>query len=69
LVTNALHLPRSVLVFEKQSINVIPISSGIIIDHQSGWLSYLPNRDALTANMMALHEWLGLVWYKITKRI
>jgi len=69
LVTSALHLPRSVLVFEKQGVDVIPISSGIAIDHQSSWLDYLPNRGSLTANMMAAHEWLGLLWYKITNRI
>lgn len=69
LITNALHLPRSVLVFEKQGIAVIPVSSGIIVDHRNSWLSYLPNRDALNANMMAIHELIGLVWYKITGRI
>ncbi len=69
LVTNALHLPRSVMVFEKQGIDVIPVSSGIITDHRHSWLAYLPNRGSLTANMMALHEWMGLVWYKITRRI
>jgi len=69
LVTNALHLPRSVMVFKKQGIDVIPVSSGIITDHRQSWLDYLPNRGSLTANMMALHEWMGLVWYKITRRI
>ena len=57
------------MVFEKQGIDVIPVSSGIITDHRQSWLAYLPNRGSLTANMMALHEWMGLVWYKITKRI
>lgn len=69
LVTNALHMSRSVLVFEKQGIDVIPVSSGIMVDHKISWLSYLPNREALTANMMAIHEWVGLIWYKITGRI
>ncbi len=69
LVTSALHLPRSVLVFEKQGVDVIPVSSGIAIDHQPSWLDFLPNRGSLTANMMAVHEWLGLLWYKITNRI
>lgn len=69
LVTNAFHLPRSVLVFKKLGINVIPVSSGIIVDHRNSFLSYLPNREALTANMVAIHEWIGMVWYKITGRI
>lgn len=69
LVTNALHMYRSALVFKKLGIGVIPVSSGISVDHKSSWLSYLPNNESLYANMLAVHEWLGLVWYKIKGRI
>lgn len=69
LVTNALHLPRAVRAFRKQGIEVIPVSSGVVVDHSKSWLSYLPNRDALCGNLMAIHEWFGLLWYKITGRI
>ncbi|MFP4662736.1 MAG: YdcF family protein, partial [Halanaerobiales bacterium] len=62
LVTSALHMPRSVMVFEKQGIEVIPVSSGIVADHQPSWLEYLPNSQSLSANMMAVHEWIGLFW-------
>lgn len=69
LVTNALHMHRSVCVFEKLGVEVIPVSSGITVDHKMSWLSYLPNGEALYANMLAVHEWLGLSWYKIKGRI
>jgi uncharacterized SAM-binding protein YcdF (DUF218 family) len=69
LVSNAIHLPRAVGVFRKQGIAVIPISAGIITDHRRGWLDYFPGRDAFTANMMAVHEWLGIVWYRMTGRL
>ncbi|MFP4015520.1 MAG: YdcF family protein, partial [Halanaerobiales bacterium] len=69
LVTSALHMPRSVMVFKKQGIDVIPVSSGIVVDHQPSWLEFLPNSQSLSANMMAVHEWIGLFWYKITNRL
>lgn len=69
LVTHALHLPRSVQVFENFGIEVIPVNAGILVDHRQSWLNFLPNRGSFSVNMMAVHEWLGLVWYKITGRI
>lgn len=69
LVTSAVHLPRSAAVFNEQGIDFIPVPAGHLYDRDFVWLDYLPNRSALTANMSALHEWLGLLWYKITGRI
>lgn len=69
LVTSALHLPRTVLVFQKQGIAVVPVPAGYISDHRISWLSYLPNRRSANANMAALHEWLGILWYTIQDRI
>lgn len=69
LVTSALHLPRTVLVFQKQGIDVVPVPAGYISDHRLSWLSYLPNRGSLNANLAALHEWLGIIWYTLRDRI
>jgi len=69
LVTSAIHMPRSSAVFSKLNINFIPVISGYSYNHKLSWLDYLPNRNALTANLAALHEWLGLIWYKINGRI
>lgn len=69
LVTNAVHLPRSVLVFEEIGIEAVPVSAGYIVNHRMSWLDYLPNRSSLAANLMGLHEWMGIIWYKVTGRI
>ncbi|MFW5855883.1 MAG: YdcF family protein [Bacillota bacterium] len=69
LVTSAVHMPRSMAVFTKQGIEVIPVKAGYQYSHQLGWLNYLPNRGALNANLSAVHEWLGLVWYHLTDKI
>jgi len=69
LVTSAVHIPRSMAVFKNLNIKLIPVPAGYMYNHKLGWLDYLPNRFALTANMSALHEWLGIIWYKINGRI
>jgi uncharacterized SAM-binding protein YcdF (DUF218 family) len=69
LVTSAYHILRSAAVFKAQNIDFLIVHSGFIYDHQFSWLDYLPNRGALTANLSALHEWIGLVWYYIRGRI
>ena len=69
LVTSAYHVLRSAAVFKAQNIDFLIVHSGFIYDHQFSWLDYLPNRGSLTANLSALHEWIGLAWYYIRGRI
>ncbi len=69
LVTSAVHMPRSLAVFKSTGIDVIPVPAGYMYSHDLGWLDYLPHRGALTANMSAVHEWIGIIWYRITGRI
>lgn len=69
LVTSAYHMLRSAAVFKAQDIDFLTVHSGFIYDHQFSWLDYLPNRGALTANLSALHEWVGLFWYYLRGRI
>lgn len=69
LVSSAYHILRSAAVFKAQNIDFLIVHSGFIYDHQFSWLDYLPNRGALTANLSALHEWIGLAWYFIRGRI
>lgn len=69
LITSAIHMPRSSAVFSNLNIDFIPVNSGYSYNHELSWLDYLPNRGALNANLAALHEWLGLIWYKINGRI
>ena len=69
LVTSAYHMLRSAAVFEAQNIDFLTVHSGFISDHQFSWLDYLPNRGALSANLSALHEWVGLFWYYLRGRV
>jgi uncharacterized SAM-binding protein YcdF (DUF218 family) len=69
LVTSAIHMRRSVAVFDRLDIDYIPVISNYSYSHNLSWLDYLPSRGCLRANMQAVHEWVGLVWYRINSRI
>ncbi len=66
LVTNAWHMPRSVYIFQKEGIQVIPAPMGYeVYDHRYSLLSFIPDMQALAATSLAIHEFIGLLWYHL----
>ena len=73
LVTSAMHMPRSVKLFEKQGINVIPIPVDYsIVEEQQGQTSLLdnllgliPSAGNLSVTTNALKEYLGILIYAL----
>ena len=68
LVTHAAHMPRSVYAFRKVGLKVTPAPTGYLGDtfrHANIWTTWLPSIEALQLSRTALHEWLGLLYYKI----
>lgn len=67
LVTAGFHMPRAAAVFKKAGFDVVPFSA----DYQTGWqdpqfpFAYLPDASSLKNNQAALHEYLGLIVYKL----
>jgi len=68
LVTHAWHMPRSILAFAGSGIQVHPAPTGFATTNVSApWLfNLLPSAPALRDCRLALHEYLGLLWYRIT---
>jgi uncharacterized SAM-binding protein YcdF (DUF218 family) len=67
LVTHALHMRRAARQFEQAGFEVLPAPIQFV---QRGHLDYvlfdwLPSIDAFAATYAALHEYLGLVWYRL----
>lgn len=64
LVTDAMHMPRATQIFSKAGLIVIraptdfrsraPLSAG----------SFIPGAGPLQSSHYALHEWIGLLWYR-----
>jgi len=66
LVTSAWHMPRSVGCFEAQGLNVIPAPTDYLTKMSAYDVrSYLPDAKAFYDSSLALHEYLGLFFYKL----
>ena len=66
LVTSAAHMPRSVAVFEKVGLAVVPVSTDIraISGVSYTLFAFLPQMDALSLTTETMHEWLGIWVYR-----
>ena len=64
LVTDAIHMPRAKLSFEKNGIAVVPAPTGFVTD-SVGFGSFLPSGGALDRSTYAIKEWLGLLLTRI----
>ena len=75
LVTSALHMPRSVAIFEKLGINVIPAPTDYLVstvnyeDINKTWqgrvLSLFPDAEAQAQFTRALKEYVGFLFYRL----
>ena len=66
LVTHAWHMPRAMMVFENRAVEYLPAphNHGIFIWDKL-WMGWIPQARSLGLSNTALHEWLGLLWYKL----
>ena len=73
LVTSANHMPRAMLLFRHCPAEVIPVP----VDYQSsapgqpasdsGLARYLPQAEALAQSERALREYLGIMFYSVSR--
>ncbi|AMC33657.1 YdcF family protein [Janthinobacterium sp. B9-8] len=65
LVTQAVHMPRAQSAFTKQGFNVIPAATDYANQEPLSILSFMPKAQAMSNSSFALHELLGMLWYKL----
>ena len=66
LVTSAVHMRRSVGVFQSVGVPVIPaMARDSPHTADGGWLTWLPSGDGLDETQSVSHELLGLAYYSI----
>jgi uncharacterized SAM-binding protein YcdF (DUF218 family) len=69
LVTEAYHMPRSVAAFRRVGLDVIPAGCHYKATRWYWDLRwFLPSPGAARDGMLALHEWIGLAWYRLRGR-
>lgn len=69
LVTHAWHMPRSLMAFDDLKVNYYPASHsfGVAVPFQDNGVEWIPQAKALMRTNVALHEWLGIAWYALSK--
>ncbi|MFZ5474341.1 MAG: YdcF family protein [Pseudomonadota bacterium] len=65
LVSQAWHLPRAVPVFERAGLTVVPAGTGYAGLGPITPVDFLPSGRGLKDSDIALHEVIGLIWYRI----
>jgi uncharacterized SAM-binding protein YcdF (DUF218 family) len=65
LVSHAWHLHRAVPLFEAQGLSVIPAGIQFSSTRVDSILDLVPTPAGLRDSTFALHEWLGILWYKL----
>ena len=70
LVTSAYHMPRSMAAAQKNGLRPVaaPTWHKVKPSVISPW-ALIPSAKALNLTTLALHEYLGILWYKITGRL
>ncbi|MDX1811376.1 MAG: YdcF family protein [Gammaproteobacteria bacterium] len=66
LVTQAWHMPRAMLVFERQGADVIPAPTAFKTENFDwSWKMLMPDATAFRDTTYALHELIGYLWYQL----
>lgn len=75
LVTSAMHMPRSLLIFKRQGITAVPAPTDFLVttddlqeqrdSSQAILLSLLPDADQLQQSSRALKEYIGIIVYRL----
>jgi uncharacterized SAM-binding protein YcdF (DUF218 family) len=65
LVTHAWHLARAMPEFEATGLQVTAAGTGYSSPIKTKPLDFVPNAKALHDSWLAMHEWIGLLWYRI----
>ena len=65
LVTSAGHLPRSMLLVTGQGLNAIPVPTDFQLPRDWRRAELAPSPFGLSVSDLAVHEYLGLLWYRL----
>ncbi len=68
LVTQAVHMRRARLLFEREGIQVIPAATEFAEGAPADIRGWLPSAKWLNQSAMVMHEALGLLWYQYVGR-
>ncbi len=65
LVTDAIHMQRAEQIFLRAGLEVVPAPTAFRKRGPLTPASYIPKAEHLKDSHYALHEWIGLLWYRL----
>ncbi len=65
LVTDAMHMPRSQAIFSRYGLQVVAAPTVFFSRQRLTPIDFFPGGDGLRRSHYALHEWIGLLWYRL----
>jgi uncharacterized SAM-binding protein YcdF (DUF218 family) len=65
VVTSAWHMKRALVAFEGTGLTVTAAPTPPEGMSQPSWTEFLPHASAWQTAYFALHEWIGLIWYRL----
>jgi uncharacterized SAM-binding protein YcdF (DUF218 family) len=65
LVTHAWHMPRAAMAFRAAGFEVVPAATVYTLPGPLTLLDFVPAADALDGSSRALHEFIGMLWYRL----
>jgi uncharacterized SAM-binding protein YcdF (DUF218 family) len=65
LVTHAWHMPRAMIAFENTGLEVVPAPTRFVSRSEITWRDFLPSMNAFETTYYAVHEELGIAWYRL----
>lgn len=65
LVTHAWHMPRARAAFEKAGFTVIPAGTVYTVRKSLTLLDFMPSASGMLTSRRALHELIGMLWYRL----
>lgn len=70
LVTSALHMPRTVRIAQKLKVNYKALPTAYLSDRTPyHYYDFIPSAPDLSQSLAALHEYIGIAYYKLRYRI
>jgi uncharacterized SAM-binding protein YcdF (DUF218 family) len=65
LVTDAMHMPRAIEIFSKTDLSVVRAPTHFMAHTALSAEELIPNPKFLRHSHYALHEWIGMFWYRL----
>jgi uncharacterized SAM-binding protein YcdF (DUF218 family) len=65
LVTDAIHMPRAMQIFSKTGLKAMPAPTDFRSQKPLSAADFIPSAGSLQTSHYALHEWIGMAWYRI----